>query len=80
VEDIHIGRQAVSFSLDGEKQEKACGQVIIAMGAQPDEMLLKQLADSSAHIHQIGDCRRVGYIDGAILDARELVQRLETSL
>jgi len=38
---------------------------------------LKELAGSSARIHQIGDCREVGYIDGAILDARKLVQQME---
>lgn len=80
VEDIEIGTKAVRFSLAGEKQAQDCGQVIIAMGAQPDDSLLNELSDSSAQIHQIGDCRRVGYIDGAILDARELVQRLDTAL
>lgn len=79
VESIEIGKQAVSFSLAGDRREQACGQVIIAMGAQPDDSLSKQLSDSSAQIHQIGDCRRIGYIDGAILDARQLVQRLETT-
>ncbi|CAA0094809.1 NADH oxidase [Halioglobus japonicus] len=79
VENIDIGAQAVSFSLNKEVQEAPCGQVIIAMGAQPDDTLFKQLSESSAQVHQIGDCRRIGYIDGAILDARELVQRLETA-
>lgn len=80
VEDIEIGTHAVRFSLGGEMREAPCGQVIIAMGAQPDDRLLKQLSDSTAQIHQIGDCRRVGYIDGAMLDARELVQCLEMTI
>ena len=67
----------IRFSLDGEVQERKCTQVIIAMGAEPDDSLLKELAGSSARIHQIGDCREVGYIDGAILDARKLVQQME---
>ena len=77
VADIEIGERAVRFSLGGESQEKACGQVIIALGAQPDDSLFRQLSASGAQVHQIGDCRRIGYIEGAILDARELVQRLE---
>ena len=77
VEDIHIGRRAVTFSLAGERQVKACDQVIIAMGAQPDNQLSNQLAATGAQIHRVGDCRRVGYIDGAILDARKLVQQLD---
>ena len=79
VADIAIGSQTVHFSLANEKQEKACSQVIIALGAQPDDSLLQQLSATSAQIHQIGDCRRIGYIDGAILDARELVQRLDVT-
>lgn len=79
VADIDIGAGAVRFSADSEIQETACGQVIIALGAQPDDSLLSRLSASRAQVHQIGDCRRIGYIEGAILDARELVQRLEKS-
>ena len=77
VGDLKIGAHMIRFSLDGEVQERKCTQVIIAMGAEPDDSLLKELAGSSARIHQIGDCREVGYIDGAILDARKLVQQME---
>lgn len=77
VDEIEIGARTVRFSLGGEHQELACRQVIIALGAQPDDSLLKQLSAGRAQVHQIGDCRRVGYIDGAMLDARELVQRLQ---
>ena len=80
VADIAIGARTVRFAVAGEALEQACGQVIIAMGAQPDDSLLRQLAASGAQVHQIGDCRRIGYIEGAILDARELVQRLETAV
>jgi 2,4-dienoyl-CoA reductase (NADPH2) len=73
---IKIGTNTVSFELDGAAQSLPCKQVIIAMGAQPDDSLLKQLSGSKAQLHQIGDCRSVGYIDGAILDARKLVQEM----
>ena len=46
------------------------------MGAEPDDSLLAQLSGSKAQLHRIGDCREMGYIDGAILDARKLVQTL----
>jgi 2,4-dienoyl-CoA reductase (NADPH2) len=75
--EIAIGARTVRFALGGEQHEIACSQVIIAMGAQPDDSLFAQLSQGRAQVHQIGDCRRVGYIDGAILDARELVQRLQ---
>jgi len=77
VDGIEIGAHTVSFTLDNARCEIPCGQVIIAMGAQPDDSLLMELTAGRAAIHQIGDCRKVGYIDGAIRDARELVQRLE---
>ena len=71
-----IGADKVRYTLEGEQKELACKQVIIAMGAEGDSSLEEQLAGSGAQLHRIGDCRDVGYIDGAILDARELVQQL----
>jgi 2,4-dienoyl-CoA reductase (NADPH2) len=73
---IRIGSDTVSFELKGEPQSLPAKQVIIAMGAQPDDSLLAALADRGPQVHRIGDCREVGYIDGAILDARKLVQRI----
>jgi 2,4-dienoyl-CoA reductase (NADPH2) len=73
---IRIGSDTVSFELKGELQALPAKQVIIAMGAQPDDSLLAALADRGPQVHRIGDCREVGYIDGAILDARKLVQRI----
>jgi 2,4-dienoyl-CoA reductase-like NADH-dependent reductase (Old Yellow Enzyme family)/thioredoxin reductase len=80
VEQIAIGAQEVTFALDGSPMSLPCKQVIIAMGAQPDDHLKMQLAGSAAQVHRIGDCRTVGYIDGAILDARNLVQALAPQL
>lgn len=74
VANCEIGSHAVSFELDGTREEVPCKQVIIAMGAEGDNTLEKQLADSGIAVDRIGDCRTVGYIDGAILDARTLVQ------
>ena len=77
VDDLEITAHTVRFSIGGAMQERRCMQVIIAMGAEPDNSLFNKLASSRAYIHQIGDCREVGYIDGAILDARKLVQQME---
>ena len=73
---IEIGQDNVSFELEGAAMTLPCKQVIIAMGAQPDSSLLAQLSEGTAQLHQLGDCRAVGYIDGAILDARKLVQAI----
>jgi len=76
VDNITIGKHAVSFQFGGQALQRACGQVIIAMGAQPDDSLVEQLSGHGAQVHRIGDCREIGYIDGAMLDARKLVQRI----
>jgi 2,4-dienoyl-CoA reductase (NADPH2) len=73
---ITIAKDSVSFELEGEARSIPCKQVIIAMGAQPDDSMLAQLTDGRAQLHRIGDCREVGYIDGAILDARKMVQEI----
>ncbi len=73
---VEIGATSVSFELENERRSLPAQQVIIAMGAQPDDSLKSRLATSGSTVHQIGDCREVGYIDGAILDARKLAQTL----
>jgi len=73
---IEIDADAVRFTLAGEARSLPAKQVIIAMGAQPDDSVLARVAGSTAQVHRIGDCREVGYIDGAILDARNLVKSI----
>ena len=77
--NISIASKSVNFELDGQAQQARCKQVIIAMGAAADDTLAAQLSGGRAQLHSIGDCRDVGYIDGAILDARQLVQQLATA-
>ena len=71
-----IGNDAVNYIHKDEHKSVPCQQVIIAMGAVPDASLEEQLVGSSAQVHRIGDCRDKSFIDGAILDARKLVQQL----
>ena len=71
-----IDTDHVRYTQGEEQRRAAATQVIIAMGAEADESLSSQLADHSSSVHSIGDCRQVGYIDGAILDARRLVQQI----
>jgi 2,4-dienoyl-CoA reductase (NADPH2) len=75
-EIVSIGTDRVTYRQADELQEVMCKQVIIAMGAEGDASLEAQLADSGTQVHRIGDCRTLGYIDGSILDARTLVQRI----
>jgi NADPH-dependent 2,4-dienoyl-CoA reductase/sulfur reductase-like enzyme len=72
----NIGTDKVSYTQEGVEKSVPCKQVIIAIGVEPDAGLEEQLADSGAQVHRIGDCREKSFIDGAILDARKLVQQL----
>ena len=76
-----IEHSRVVYNKDGETGSSNCKQVIIAMGAQPDNRLVKQLENFalSGTVHSIGDCERIGYIDGAILAARKVVQNIATT-
>lgn len=75
-----IDTDAVIYLIDGEEHRLSAKQVIIAMGAQPETTMadaLSACAGNCAEVSSVGDGRQIGYIEGAILDARELVQRLD---
>jgi len=56
------------------KQQSEAEQVIIALGAEPDLSLASQLEGAGFYVTPIGDCQNIGYIDGALLDARKACQ------
>ena len=72
-----ITADAVIYKHKDEQKSVHARQVIIAIGAEPDASLEQQLATVGVRVHRIGDCREKSFIDGAILDARRLVQQLE---
>ena len=77
-----IDKSSVTYTQEGQTYSLPCKQVIIAIGAQPETALADNLAKDNASIaavSSIGDSRHIGYIEGAMLDARNLVQRLEQS-
>ena len=64
--------QEQNFSIDAS-------QVIIALGAQENTRLADTIGSKltgNTQVHNIGDSREVGYIEGAMLDARNLAQSL----
>ena len=70
-EVTQIGPSSVQFlDAEGVQREAHARQVIIAMGAQPDNSLQAALAAAGIEAHSIGDCHEVGYIEGAILSGR----------
>jgi 2,4-dienoyl-CoA reductase (NADPH2) len=71
-----ITADQVLYTHKEEQKSLPAKQVIIALGAEQDDTLEQQLAGTGARVHRIGDCRDKSFIDGAILDARRLVQEL----
>ena len=73
---VRIEADRVVFNHGGEQKSRPCKQVIIAIGAEADAAMADQLAAGGAEVHRIGDCRDKRFIDGAILDAREVVKTI----
>jgi 2,4-dienoyl-CoA reductase (NADPH2) len=74
IERIEVGQ--VVYTYKDKETAVPCKQVIIALGAEADDSLERQLEGCGARVHRIGDCRDKSFIDGAILDARKLVQAI----
>ncbi|NNC55667.1 MAG: FAD-dependent oxidoreductase [Pseudomonadales bacterium] len=73
---VEIKEAVVVYEIDGERREAACDQVIIALGASADTGLADQLSKAGVNTVAVGDCKRVGYIDGAIHDARAIANSI----
>ena len=73
--EFRISSNAVSY-VNWRRQVRtlACDHVIIAMGAKGDTTLANALQGAGFSVHEAGDCRGVGYIDGAMRSAAEVAQ------
>lgn len=73
VSAIRIDAAAVQFTdRSGNAKRVAADQVIVAKGAAADLDLAQQLQTAGFTVHTIGDCRGVGYIEGAMRSAATL--------
>jgi len=72
-----ISKEGVLYELGEEAHLAKADQVIIAMGANPNLELTNALKDKNIAVTPIGDCTSVGYIHGAIADARNAVLALD---
>ena len=70
-------KEGVLYELGEEAHLAKADQVIIAMGANPNLELTNALKDKNIAVTPIGDCTSVGYIHGAIADARNAVLALD---
>ncbi|SDU37426.1 FAD-dependent oxidoreductase [Geopseudomonas guangdongensis] len=67
VEVQSIGRNKVSYvSAEGVTVEVAADSVVLAIGAEPDDSLARELAAAGLPVSSIGDCEQIGYIEGAM--------------
>ena len=68
-----IDGQEVVFDHEESQKSLQADQVIIALGADTNSGLSDELTNLNIPLTSIGDCTSVGYIHGAIADARKAV-------
>ena len=68
-----IDGQEVIFDHEETQKTLQADQVIIALGADTNSELSDELTNLNMPLTSIGDCTSVGYIHGAIADARKAV-------
>lgn len=77
VRDIRIEESQVRFvDAGGREASKQADHVIVAKGAAADSTVADRLRSAGFQVHAFGDCTGVGYIEGAIRGAAELVAEL----
>jgi 2,4-dienoyl-CoA reductase-like NADH-dependent reductase (Old Yellow Enzyme family) len=80
VSDIRIDARAVSFRDGaGERQAAPADHVILAKGAHGDMRLAEILRAEGFDVRASGDCTGVGYIEGALRSAAEVVADLSNA-
>ena len=72
-----ISKEGVLYEHGEEAHLAKADQVIIAMGANPNLELTNALKEKNIAVTPIGDCTSVGYIHGAIADARNAVLAID---
>ncbi len=73
--DVEIGEHQVSYANEaGQRRTISADTVIVARGATGDESLAEAIAAAGYKVSTVGDCRGVGYIEGAMRDAALAVQ------
>ena len=71
-----ITTSGVHYETQNQSHFSPAQHVIIALGAKANPELFDQIHPTGIPVMQIGDCREVGYIHGAIADARTAIVKL----
>ncbi len=72
---LSIKEDGIAVEKDGETQTIPCDTVVLSMGLQSENTLVKELEDKIP-VFVIGDCRSPRHIAEAVLEARQSVQHL----
>ena len=67
---------SVVYSRDGERRMLPADTVILATGVRDNPGLAEDLAGLGATVHLVGDCRAVGYLKGALMDAARVARTI----
>ncbi len=71
-----ISDAGVLYSLDGERATVPADHVLVATGVRENRDLAERLAGLAPEIHLLGDCKEVGYIQGALMDAARIARAI----
>ncbi len=66
----------VCYSKDGLRQTAPADSVIVATGVHENRALADALSGLGFEVRLLGDCRSVGYIEGALLDAARVAREI----
>ena len=72
-----ITASQVSYQHQEQSASVEADQVVIALGAAPELNFAQRVSEAGMAVTAIGDCQNVGYIDGAMADARAAVLKLQ---
>lgn len=77
VRDVAIDATAVRYTNQyGQVRSLPADHVILAAGATGDLTLATQLETAGFNVRVAGDCRGLGYIEGAIVDGNEIARAI----
>jgi 2,4-dienoyl-CoA reductase (NADPH2) len=71
-----ITDDGVVYSQFGERNTLPADAIIVATGTRDNRALAESLSDCGAEVRLLGDCKEVGYLTGAILDAAQVARAI----
>ena len=60
----------------GQQQTRRADNVIMALGATPDDALVRELQGVCGHVHCVGDAEALGYIEGAVRSGNRVAREI----